>query len=307
LRHALARSVTLPPTELAVPERRPGPRAPGGVDRYELLQVIGRGGMGEVRLVLDRRLGRIVAMKTLRRDLPFTRAAQARLLREALVQARLQHPAIVPVYDVGRAAAGDPYFTMKRVRGRSLSALLDRERSQGGHERTRARLLSAFGTVCLAMAYAHRKGVVHRDLKPDNVMLGDFGEVWVLDWGVAKADFAEARELSGREARSFVGTPGYMAPEQIEDFDAVDARADVYALGALLFEIVTREPLHPGRTAEEVIAATLRADRSRTAMPDQRLGEVCRRATAPTPSDRYPDARTLFAAFDRWHRAPHLR
>jgi len=292
--------------------RRPSP------ERYETLRILGRGGMGEVRLVLDRHLGRVVAYKTLRQDVLFHRSHAERLRREALVQARLQHPAIVPVYDVGEGPGGETFFTMKLIRGPTIASLLG-ELASGRlldpDGATARRLLAAFGTVCLAVAYAHRAGVVHRDLKPDNVMLGEFGEVWVLDWGVAKAlpgrrppaeetaPFVETLDVT--EVGRFVGTPGYMAPEQIGDFDEVDERGDVYSLGAMLFEILALEPLHAGDTIEHVIHETIRGADARLAVraPTRpvrpALEEVCLRATARDPADRYPDARALFTAFDR--------
>ncbi len=313
LRAPLApRTRTLPAAGMFVlaEVRRPSP------ERYETLRVLGRGGMGEVRLVLDRHLGRVVAYKTLRQDVPFHRSHAERLLREALVQARLQHPAIVPVYDVGEGPGGETFFTMKLIRGPTISSLLG-ELSSGrllDHDgATARRLLAAFGTVCLAVA--HRARIVHRDLKPDNVMLGEFGEVWVLDWGVAKAlpgrrppgeetaPFAGTLDVT--EVGRFVGTPGYMAPEQIRDLDEVDERSDVYSLGAMLFEILALEPLHAGDTIEHVIQETIQGADARLAVraPTRpvrpALEEVCLRATAHDPADRYADARALFTAFDR--------
>ncbi|MBA2538972.1 MAG: serine/threonine protein kinase, partial [Deltaproteobacteria bacterium] len=146
---------------------------------YAMGEVIGRGGMGEVSLALDRKIGRDVAIKRLRADAP-TEDDVARFMREARIQARLDHPAIVPVYELGKDQAGKPYFTMKRLAGTTLTDMLSSPTA------TRQRLLRAFADVCRAIDFAHTRGVVHRDLKPGNIVLGEFGDVYVLDWGVAR-------------------------------------------------------------------------------------------------------------------------
>jgi serine/threonine-protein kinase len=142
---------------------------------YEVLEVIGKGGSGEVRLVRDRKIGRSVALKRLRTEHP-TRDEIDRFLREAKIQARLDHPAIVPVYELSFDSAARPYFTMKRLAGTTL----------GDSRAKLQRHLRAFVDVCQAISFAHARGVVHRDLKPSNIMLGEYGEVYVLDWGVAR-------------------------------------------------------------------------------------------------------------------------
>jgi serine/threonine-protein kinase len=169
-----------------------GPLALGASDprRYELRDRLGEGGMGTVDLCRDRVIGRDVALKRLhvQGSGAAPSAATARFLREARVQGQLEHPAIVPVHDLGVTPDGRPYFTMKRVRGDTLDELLARL-AAGDPDTARRfgqrRLLAAFSTVCLAVDFAHSRGVLHRDLKPANVMLGEFGEVNVLDWGLA--------------------------------------------------------------------------------------------------------------------------
>jgi serine/threonine-protein kinase len=216
---------------------------------YLFGEVLGRGGMGEVLLAHDRRIGRDVAVKRLRSGSPATDEV-ARFLREARIQARLAHPAIVPVYELGRDPAGRPYFTMKRLSGTTLADLL----AAGGAQRQR--LLRAFVDVCRAVDFAHSRGVVHRDLKPANIVLGEFGEVYVLDWGVARVlgdatgvATADIDTLEGSApAGQVLGTPGYMAPEQLQHPE-VGRPADVYALGAILFELLAGEPLHPRQGA----------------------------------------------------------
>ena len=157
-------------------------------DRYEVGARIGSGGMGEVVLQIDRNIGRAVAKKMLHPEMHNSISLQ-RFVREARVQGQLEHPAVVPVHDFGVDDDGRLFFTMKRIRGQTLAQILER---LAGHDRdtelkfTRHKLLSAFVQVCLAVEYAHKRGVIHRDLKPSNIMLGDFGEVYVLDWGLAK-------------------------------------------------------------------------------------------------------------------------
>jgi serine/threonine-protein kinase len=255
--------------------------------------------MGEVRSCDDRRIGREVAMKSMRPDA--TGLTGALFLQEARVQARLEHPSIVPVYDVGLDRSGAPYFTMKRVRGRTLKTILRGLRGADPDTVTlysRRRLLTAFTGVCLAVHYAHTKDVLHLDLKPTNVMLDEFGALYVLDWGLAQVESRnEASPDSGAEP-AIAGTPQYMAPEQLVG-GAVDARSDVYALGAILFEILCLEPLH---------MTTLRAGgttrRPSTRAPERdippELDEICARATADAPEDRYPTVRGLHDAVDRY-------
>jgi len=157
-------------------------------ERYRGRGVLGEGGMGEVRLYRDMHVGREVAMKVLLPEFADNETKRMRFLREARIQGQLDHPCVVPVHDIGETRGNIPYFTMKRVRGHTLSSLLYRRRR--GHQRTQEeftvkRLLHAFTQVCLAVDYAHSRGVIHRDLKPSNSMVGDFGEVYVLDWGIA--------------------------------------------------------------------------------------------------------------------------
>jgi serine/threonine protein kinase len=165
------------------------------VERYDELDTIGEGGMGEVIACRDRVIGRLIAKKAMRRSggaAPRTEA-RAQFLREARVQGQLEHPAVVPVYDVGREAGDRLFFTMKRVTGDTLASVLDALRSGDAETQRRFgrhRLLAAFQLVCQCIDYAHQRGVVHRDIKPANIMFGDFGEVYVLDWGVARRHVA---------------------------------------------------------------------------------------------------------------------
>jgi serine/threonine protein kinase len=187
-------------------------------DRYELLELAGRGGMGAVYLARDRELDRLVAIKVLGSHITSV-AEGEHLVREAKILARLEHPGIVPVHDVGVTPDGRPYYVMKLVKGQDLTA-------HAGGGLTPGAALQVFERICDAVAFAHAQGVIHRDLKPGNVMVGAFGEVLVMDWGIAK--FGEAAESPG----TVFGTPGYMAPEQARgDVGHTDQRADVFSLG----------------------------------------------------------------------------
>jgi tRNA A-37 threonylcarbamoyl transferase component Bud32 len=288
-------------------------RAVTAGDRYQTRDMIGKGGMGEVRVALDRWVGREVAIKTLTPQEGTTTEAVSRFIREARVQGLLDHPAIVPIHDLGIDGAGRPFFVMKRVAGVTLAEVLTGH-AAGDRAMTakfaRRALLARFADVCLAIEFAHTRGVVHRDLKPTNIMLGDFGEAWVLDWGVAKlaADAPEPRPPSALEspdtpnsgdtaAGTVLGTPGYIAPEQISADTPYDHRVDIYALGCVLFELLAGEPLHPrGRAA---LRSTMRGTEARPSVrrPDREnppeLDAVVLRAVALDPDSRYQTVRQL--------------
>jgi serine/threonine protein kinase len=194
--------------------------------RYRLLEEIGRGGMGVVYEAEDQALGRRVAVKVLGVELASSKEAD-RLRREARTVAGLEHPGIVPVHDVGELADGRVYYAMKLVRGAPLDAWAARTRS-------RTERLRVFLRVCEAVGFAHANGVLHRDLKPGNVMVGEFGAVLVMDWGLARGP-GEPGETKGPQAGSVAGTPGWMAPEQERGEESeVGAATDVYGLGGIL-------------------------------------------------------------------------
>jgi serine/threonine-protein kinase len=291
--------------------------------RYEARTLLGRGGMGEVRLYRDQRIGRDVALKVVRPADGSASEVQARFVREARVQGQLEHPSIVPVYDLAVGPDGTAYFTMKRVRGATLESIIDglrRGEAAFSEKFSRRKLLSAITSVGLCLEYAHAHGVIHRDLKPGNIMLGDFGEVYVLDWGVAKlANLAEtpapsesieivsdAPEMSPRTAKGAVmGTPGYMPPEQIEGAE-VDARADIYSLGAILFEVLTLERLHPKGQLREMLASTLSGpERRAEARVGQRdippeLEAIWTRATELDARGRFRSMREMVQEIERF-------
>jgi hypothetical protein len=275
------------------------PRVLDPTRRYVLGEVLGRGGMGEVVLATDEQIGREVAVKRIRSTTP-TAEELARFVREARVQGRLEHPAVVPVHDLAVDRNGKPFFVMKRLSGKPLSELIA---VRGEDPTIDKRLLRAFADVCLAVEFAHEQGIVHRDLKPANVMLGDFGEVYVLDWGIARTDAETAApaatnhadlQLESGETRvgTVLGTPAYMAPEQLAGERAGRA-ADIYALGCILYEIVACEPLHtrPRSLATAIVA---RPSVKRPGSPPE-LDAICERATALDPAARFPSARVLGA------------
>jgi len=285
--------------------------------RYELLEEVGRGGLGVVFRGRDCRLGRELAVKVLREDYRDDSEVRRRFIDEARVGSRLQHPAIVPVYELGAFADGRPYFTMKLVEGHTLAALM-RDRRDPTQERPR--LLGIFERVCQAMAYAHACGVVHRDLKPHNVMVGAFGEVQVMDWGFAKVLQKDEGGRMKDEANncplhpsSFIlppsgesqsgllmGTPAYMPPEQARGEAAhIDARADVFALGAILSEILTGRPPYVGESADEISRKAVTGDlndvlgRLDACGADAELCDLARRCLATDLAARPADAETV--------------
>jgi len=294
--------------------------------RYEERRVLGRGGMGEVLLTRDAWLGREVALKRLRDDVGAGTDGMRRFVHEARVQGQLEHPSVVPVYDLAVGDAGGPHFTMKRVQGLTLRDVLERLRARDADAMvafSRRKLLVSLSQVCLALAYAHARGVVHRDLKPENLMLGEFGEVYVLDWGVAKLGAIGAEEPASSPATALeaiaappsgsartqvgdvIGTPGYMAPEQARgESHRVGPEADLYALGAILYELVTLEPLHDGLSAHALLVSTLRCDGARPSAiaPDvpPELDALCYAATRLEPSDRIRSARALATSLERY-------
>ena len=253
------------------------PRDSEGVDatvRYRIDGEIARGGMGAVLKGRDPDLGRDVALKVLREDHRNNPDLIRRFIEEAQIGGQLQHPGIVPIYELGTFTDRRPFFSMKLVKGHTLAELLE---GRAGPADDLPRFLSIYEAICQTVAYAHARGVIHRDLKPSNVMVGSFGEVQVMDWGLAKVlprggvvDDARAG-TSGRQetviatarsgsdqpglshAGSVMGTPSYMAPEQARgEIDQVDERADVFALGSILCEILTGAPAFRGRSVGEI-------------------------------------------------------
>ena len=283
--------------------------------RFKLGAMLGRGGMGEVVSARDDVIGRAVAVKKLRTDKP-TPQARERFLREAKIQGRLEHPAVLPVHELQTDEHGNPFFVMKRAIGVTLSDVL-KKLALGDAEITkrwtRRRLLAAYSDVCLALEFAHSKGVVHRDLKPANIILGDYGEVYVIDWGIAHV-MATAIELADvRQAEEhlmqdgvILGSPGYMSPEQIKVDQTLDGRSDVYALGCILFEMLTLQPLRESGIAGIALALLPSAKdmRPSSRAPERdippELDVITQIATRPDRTERYASARLLHDAVQHY-------
>jgi serine/threonine-protein kinase len=290
--------------------------------RYELRRELGRGGMGHVLLSRDRTLGRQVAVKTI----PASQASgmrRNRFLAEARITSQLAHPGIPPIHDLFRDADGALYYSMKLVRGQTLGEVIEALRGEDVEATQRynlVRLLSIFLSACQALAYAHTRRVVHRDLKPDNIMVGDFGEVLVMDWGLARmleesddpadpeivdetgAGIPTIADPALTQEGTIVGSPAYMAPESQEgDSGLVGTASDVYSLGILLYELLTlRRPFE----AESLPRLLYLKATARFTSPSQRcpkrdipeeVEEICLKAMALKPQDRYQNAGEITA------------
>jgi WD40 repeat protein len=295
------------------------PASPPG---YELLEEIGHGGMGTVYRARDRALDRDVAVKLLSERYPADSPAAQRFLSEARITGQLQHPGIPAVHQVGALADGRPFLAMKLIKGSTLESILKLRTDPAAN---RGRLLAIFEVVCQAVGYAHAHRVIHRDLKPGNVMVGTFGEVQVMDWGVAKvlgeetpstADALAAEQTqaetkviptmdfnSQTQAGSLVGTPAFIAPEQaVGQIDRVNERSDVFGLGAVLAVILTGKPPYVGDSFEAVRVQAVRGnlddcfDRLNASGAEPELVALCKQCLAFEPANRPADAGEVAAA-----------
>ncbi|MDP7033874.1 MAG: serine/threonine-protein kinase, partial [Planctomycetota bacterium] len=301
---------------------------PLGSTRYRNPVELDRGGAGVVFAVTDPDLERSVAIKILHGDgSEPIQEKERRFLREAKITGQLEHPNIVPVYELGHSSDGKPFFAMKRIEGHSLHNHMGELGARLGTERTR--LLGVFLKICDGVSFAHSKQIVHRDLKPANIMLGEYGEVWVVDWGLARylgesvgfgSSCPESTSNSWRGEvtieGTIMGTPTYMAPEQARGHtEGVDTRTDIYALGVMLYRILTGELPYEGESSGEVIEKVLGgyflspSERTSGLMVPRELDAVVLKAMASDPADRYAtvlglqkdiqaylDGRTLVAA-----------
>jgi PAS domain S-box-containing protein len=293
--------------------------------RYTLACLHATGGIGRIWEARDNQLGRNVALKELRPERAGNAVLWERFLREAQITGQLEHPGIVPVYELSRRPDdGHPFYTMRLIKGRTLTEAA-RDYQQERHHGHAAplkflALLNAFVSVCNTVAYAHSRGVIHRDLKGHNVVLGDFGEVVILDWGLAKLmgraeDEPEVPAVAFKTSESSeanltvqgqtLGTPSYMAPEQAAGrVDLIDCRTDVYGLGAILYEILTGQPPFAGPEIRDV----LRRVQEEPPIPPGQLNPeappalevVCLHALAKKPSDRFASASELAQQVQQW-------
>ena len=288
--------------------------------KYMIQGELARGGAGRVLIALDRHIGREIAMKELLLDLrdkrdgkirndPQTVSLRNRFLREARVTGQLEHPSIVPVYEIGRHPDGIFYYTMRMVKGKTLNQAIKICNSL----EDRLELLPHFYNICNAVAYAHSKGVINRDLKPSNVMIGEFGETVVLDWGLAKVKGQQdmgAEKLQtglrlfldadvGKTVVGYaIGTPSYMPPEQAEGkVDDIDETSDTYSLGAILYQLLTGDPPYSGKTASEILRKVVDTDPQKATSVDRNippeLAAIAHKAMSKKKKDRYSSVTEL--------------
>jgi serine/threonine-protein kinase len=323
---------TLPP-QPAVQDApaRPAPAAVGEPTaaglRFRILRPHAQGGLGQVSVALDEELRREVALKEIQQRLADDPASRARFLREAEVTGHLEHPGIVPVYGLGAYADGRPYYAMRFIKGDSFKGAIERfhradtaRRDVGERALELRQLLGRLVAVCNAVAYAHSRGVIHRDLKADNVMLGQYGETLVVDWGLAKVlgrpeeaagpgeplpALTPAGAATATQAGAIVGTPQFMPPEQaMGQQERLGPASDVYSLGAMLYHLLTGQPPFAGTDLVAVLIRVAEGDfpppRQVKAAVPAALEAICLKAMARRPEQRYPTARALADDVEHW-------
>ena len=289
-------------------------------DPHSITRFLAEGGLGQVFVAQDTRLGREVVLKQLQQV--DNDESMGRFMREAQVTGQLEHPNIVPIYGLGWDKNDAPYYTMKYVRGRTLADLVEdyhRQKQEGSASRLQLReLLDAFLSVCNAVGYSHTREVVHRDLKPENIAVGEFGEVIVLDWGLAKL-LEEPDEFTGNAPLGtlqdagqtiqgrVMGTPNYMPPEQARgEIDSIDTRADIYSLGAILFHILAgspprqKNPENLEQLIAQVAAGQIPTLRERDRRTPRELDAICSHAMNTDPADRYQTVAALSDDLKHW-------
>lgn len=290
------------------------------IGRYTLKGEKGRGGIGRVLIAFDEHIGRDIAVKELLGEKDSgsgdktpqsspTSPINARFLREARVTGQLEHPSIVPVYEIGMRADSTLYYTMRLVKGRTLKDAIKEAKNLGD----RLKLLTHYHDLCNAVAFAHSKGVIHRDIKPENVMIGEFGETVLLDWGLAKVkgekdegaqklekgmELLKDLEAGKTVAGSALGTPAYMPPEQaLGDIEDIDEKSDIYSLGAVLYELLTGSAPYTGFTAYDIITKVLNENivpvEQKDKLIPRELGAIAEKALKKKKEERYPKALEL--------------
>ena len=314
----LAKTLVDHPGATIEPSRSPSSGAMAALDaltalgatlggKIDVHHTIGEGGMGVVHLATQATLGRHVAVKTLRKGAG-DREAALRIVREAWLTGALEHPNVVPVHDVGVDPSGAPVIVMKRIEGRVWSHLM----RDGAEIKRRFGVtdplewnLRTMVSVCNAVHFAHSRNILHRDLKPDNVMIGEFGEVYVLDWGIAVSlkDDPSGRLPCASQATEIAGTPHYMAPEMLlGDPTAYSPRTDVYLLGAILYEIFAGEPPHKGSDVHAIVTNILLSTPVYPSSFPAEAKRICIRAMERDPAARFESALELRVAIDEYLR-----
>ena len=272
----------------SVPKEAHAARISEAEPEYELLQILGEGGMGVVYDARQTSIDRNVAVKMLKAKSADNQKQRSKFLAEAVVTGDLDHPNIVPIYDVGANSDGALFYSMKKVQGTPWLKVIKRKSIPEN--------LEILMKIADAVGFAHARGVVHRDLKPENVMLGEFGEVLVMDWGLAQPSKLFRKSRSITETNTMGGTPAYMAPEMATGpIDRIGPASDVYLLGAMLFEILTGGPPHVAKNAMKCLMSAARNEIAATDKSGE-LIDIARHAMATNPDDRYHDVKSFQAA-----------
>ncbi len=310
-------------SEMRTSRRARGTDAEG---RFQIVSLHDEGGLGCVYLARDVEVNREVALKRLKEEIASDDQSRARFVFEAEITGNLEHPGIVPIYGKGEYADGRPYYAMRFVRGDNLKVAVDRfhkdphlRSDPGAHQRELQKLLRRFLAVCETMSYVHSRGVIHRDLKPRNILLGPYGETLIVDWGLAKVvghtesiEHSDATlrppsssDIQPTSAGSRVGTPAYMSPEQARgEVDQLGPAADIYSLGATLYYMLTYQAPFTEQNVPEMLSKVERGEfrRPREIKPgiSRALEAVCNKAMALRPQDRYGSALALAADIEHW-------
>jgi len=289
--------------------RPPGAPAFGETERFVEREVIGSGGMGSVVRAYDKELGREVAIKVLSPECAPDGPEATRFIEEAHITGQLEHPYIVPVYEFGTDQRGARFLAMRLVQGKTLEDAINDAGPSRLSPECLGDLLQILVKIADALSFAHSRGVIHRDLKPSNVMISDFGQVYVMDWGVARSaprsSESGANEADGAKSSdpqgALIGTPSYMAPEQLRgDNDQVDERTDVFALGATLYQILTGQPPRLPHSVHAIV-------RSRTPVPIPAPEEVAQGGVVPAELSRIAQRAMSSDAADRYGSADEFK
>jgi len=283
--------------------------------KYDQIRPLNSGGKADLFVGKDRNLGRPVVLKKLRRDVANYDKELARLLREARITAPLQHPATVPLYELGVDDKGNWYFAMKKIEGQTLFEIIvglsKREPAIEKHFNL-FRLLNIFRQLCDALNYAHTRGVIHRDIKPENILIGMFGEVTLIDWGVAKV-WGMPNEGDENKGADRGGTPLYMSPEQILGHKPVDERTDVFSMGIVLYEMLTQREPFRGPTIQDTFKNIINND---PVKPQEvaahrfvpvAIADICLKAMEKDPADRYQSMDAMGEAINQFQNDALMR